>query len=606
MDLSSPFFLYSKGAEACFYAGTLKKFQCLKEVPRPSHGSKNISISMVPYSQIKERDCEAHGEDEKIFSLLVEREEKIDLKAFLQGIEDQKITIEGELEFRPTDEEFMAGCQAIIEDEIKRGEGSNFLYSRKTLGRISQFNSETALIILKRLLAKEFDAYWNFCFFTGEQYFIGSSPERHLTFVGDTVLMNPICGTLPKSQLKSEKNLHDFITDPKEVNELFQVVDEELKMMSKICYAGGLVKGPFLKEMGSVLHTEYLLEGKSGLDKIEAFRASMFAATMVGSPLENAARVIYKYEKESRRYYSSAVMLLANDEKGKEFLDSAITIRTIEIDQQGYFSVQSGASIVRDSDPKKECEEIKAKAQGLLKAISQPEERAPMRVLQNYLSENNKEIFNNRNDYLSKFWIEKQRDLSDQAQEGGQEILIIDNEDEFTYMLRHMLNHLGFVTKVTRVENYDKAQLGAKTFTVLGPGPGDPLDLECHRMKSLHEIAQDLLKHNRKFLAVCLSHQVLCKTLGFDIIRVDPPLQGVQKEINFFGKREKVGFYNTYFANYHNHVETAVEIEASKTEEGYVTALRSENFHSFQFHVESILTTNGIRLLQNAMKSLGV
>ena len=38
------------------------------------------------------------------------------------------------------------------------------------------------------------------------------------------------------------------------------------------------------------------------MDPIEAFRESMYAATMVGSPLENAARVIHRHEPESRRY----------------------------------------------------------------------------------------------------------------------------------------------------------------------------------------------------------------------------------------------------------------------------------------------------------------
>ena len=41
------------------------------------------------------------------------------------------------------------------------------------------------------------------------------------------------------------------------------VVDEELKMMCDICNEGGQVLGPFLKPMTHLVHTEYLLAGRT-------------------------------------------------------------------------------------------------------------------------------------------------------------------------------------------------------------------------------------------------------------------------------------------------------------------------------------------------------
>ena len=41
------------------------------------------------------------------------------------------------------------------------------------------------------------------------------------------------------------------------------VVDEELKMMCDICHEGGQVLGPFLKPMTHLVHTEYLLAGRT-------------------------------------------------------------------------------------------------------------------------------------------------------------------------------------------------------------------------------------------------------------------------------------------------------------------------------------------------------
>ena len=55
------------------------------------------------------------------------------------------------------------------------------------------------------------------------------------------------------------------------------------------------------------MHTEYLLSGRSEKSTLEILRESMFAATVTGSPIESAARVIKKYEAKARRYYGSAI-----------------------------------------------------------------------------------------------------------------------------------------------------------------------------------------------------------------------------------------------------------------------------------------------------------
>ncbi|VFT54371.1 phenazine biosynthesis protein PhzE [Pseudomonas aeruginosa] len=53
----------------------------------------------------------------------------------------------------------------------------------------------------------------------------------------------------------------EFLDNRKEADELYMVVDEELKMMARICEDGGRVLGPYLKEMAHLAHTEYFIEG---------------------------------------------------------------------------------------------------------------------------------------------------------------------------------------------------------------------------------------------------------------------------------------------------------------------------------------------------------
>ena len=113
------------------------------------------------------------------------------------------------------------------------------------------------------------------------------------------------------------------------------VVDEELKMMCDICHEGGQVLGPFLKPMSRLIHTEYLLAGRTDRDPREVLRDTMYAATVTGSPVENACRLIKQYETEGRGYYGAALAMLGRDAEGGPVVDSPIVIRTADVDLDG-------------------------------------------------------------------------------------------------------------------------------------------------------------------------------------------------------------------------------------------------------------------------------
>src|SRR5262249_49252368 len=114
---------------------------------------------------------------------------------------------------------------------------------------------------------------------------------------------------------------------------------------------------------------EYLVEGRSTLDVREILRQTMFAPTVTGSPLENACRVIARYERTGRGYYSGVLALVGRDRAGAQTLDSTIVIRTAELDAAGRLRVDVGATLVRHSDPQSEAAETAAKATTLLAAF---------------------------------------------------------------------------------------------------------------------------------------------------------------------------------------------------------------------------------------------
>lgn len=592
---NGPFCIINKEGTLEIHRGRIEEYHLISELPPLTHQGTNY-ISILPYCQIKEKGFETHDDGEPIITLHIDESKSIEAESFLSLIQDSRLELETDLQSNLTDDEYERMVGDIIKHEISNGEGSNFLISRKFHGKIRDFKAKDSLSILKTLMINETGSYWNFLFYTGSGCFVGASPERHLCINGSKTIMNPISGTLPKRQgSEFRKELLDFITDPKEVHELFQVVDEELKVICKLCPQGGKVVGPFLKEMNTLIHTEYYLEGEGVTDIWEALKSSIYAATMIGSPLQNAARVIKKYEKESRRYYSSVICSFGLDEKDQAVMDNAITIRTMEIDANGSFVIQSGNTIVRDSNPELETKELKSKAQGLLNAILNKKKNTGVSVA---FDEEILDTLALRNEFLSGFWLNQNK--KDSQSLVGIKIDLINNEDDFIYMIKHMLDYLGADVTVYKYDEYSFNK--DSSYVLIGPGPGDPNNREDKKIAALYSIAEELLANKVKVLGICLGHQILMRTLGFELRREEIPYQGVQKEIDLFGEVHKAGFYNSYFAIDNGNTDLLI----SKNHEGKIYAAKGKEFISFQFHLESVLTQNGMEILKQAVEYLAL
>ena len=193
-------------------------------------------------------------------------EREVPLDELVEALPDEPVTFEDEGGFETSDEDYAAVVDRIIRDEIGNGEGANLVVGRHYRAQLSDWNADRALTVLRRLLTSERGAYWTYCFWTGDRFLIGASPERHVSVHGGDVRMNPISGTFRLRGLEPaerKQRLLEFLADEKEIFELFMVVDEELKMMCDICHEGGQVLGPFLKPMTHLVHTEYLLAGRT-------------------------------------------------------------------------------------------------------------------------------------------------------------------------------------------------------------------------------------------------------------------------------------------------------------------------------------------------------
>ncbi|CAM5559203.1 anthranilate synthase family protein [Streptomyces tanashiensis] len=561
------------------------------------------TLALVPFRQIRERGFDVRDDGTPLSVLVADEAYELPLDEALAALPAHEVRVEGG-GFDVSDEAYAETVRRVIDEEIGSGEGANFVIRRTYTGEIPGFGRADALALFRRLLAGERGAYWTFVVHTGDRTLVGASPEVHVRMSGGTVVMNPISGTYryPAGVAPTAEDLLAFLADRKETEELSMVVDEELKMMCTVGDMGGVVVGPRLKEMAHLAHTEYELRGRSSLDVREVLRETMFAATVTGSPVQNACRVIERHETGGRGYYAGALALLGTDGSGAQTLDSPILIRTADIASDGRLRVPVGATLVRHSDPAGEVAETHAKAAGVLAALGVREGRprdegaVPARLADDPRV---RAALDARRADLAPFWLKMQvrsAELSGHA-------LVVDAEDTFTAMLAHVLRSSGLEVSVLR---YDEPGLRELVLAhegpvVLGPGPGNPSDAADPKMRFLRGLTAELVRdHRHGLLGVCLGHELIAAELGLDIVRKRTPFQGAQLRIDLFGQRQTVGFYNSFTARCDDRTATELalhRIEVSRdAETGEVHALRGPGFAGVQFHPESVLTMDGAAL----------
>lgn len=589
--------------------GDVIDVELLADIPLvDASGVPREVLALVPFRQVRERGFECHDDGEPLRCLIVREREEIPLEVAMAALPHDEIPL-SDGHFDVSDEDYAVTVREVIENEIGRGEGANFVIRRDFTARVDAEPRTAALSWLHALLTHERGAYWTFAIVTDGLVTVGASPEAHVHVDEGTVTMNPISGTFRHpAEGPTIAAMRDFLTDTKETEELFMVVDEELKMMSAICAEGGRITGPHLKQMSRLTHTEYVLSGHSDLDPREILRETMFAPTVTGSPMQNACAVIRRHEATPRGYYSGVVALFTPSAAtpGTHNLDAPILIRTAYL-RDGGLRVPVGATLVRHSTPDGEVSETHGKVAGVLGAIGAVPRAAVSHDNVPKLSEDPElaALLESRNTRLAPFWLRPQSgaDQRDGEPFAGRTAIVVDAEDRFTTMLAHQLRYLGLHVEVVHWSDATPERVDDADLVVAGPGPGDPRDLASPRIKHMRAVVERRTAQERPLLAVCLSHQVLADRLGLELAPLDSPHQGLQRTIQLFGAPATVGFYNTFTARTLPGVDALVTdqgeiIEIAADPDGTVQGIRGRSFASVQGHLESILASDGVETLQ--------
>jgi anthranilate synthase component 2 len=188
-------------------------------------------------------------------------------------------------------------------------------------------------------------------------------------------------------------------------------------------------------------------------------------------------------------------------------------------------------------------------------------------------------------------------------------IFVLDNYDSFTFNLVQYIGETGEDVEVRRNDKITPAQIEEMSprKIVISPGPCTPKEAG---------ISVDLIRQvagKIPILGVCLGHQAIGAAFGGKVIRSDRIMHGKTSMVEHDGRTIFRGVESPMVANrYHSLIveekslPKELEISARSEENGKVVIMglrhRELPVEGVQFHPESVLTTDGAKLIRNFLQ----
>ena len=183
-------------------------------------------------------------------------------------------------------------------------------------------------------------------------------------------------------------------------------------------------------------------------------------------------------------------------------------------------------------------------------------------------------------------------------------IVLIDNNDSFTWNLVHFIGDVGFLdVEVIRNDAKTAAEIMAEKpdAIVLSPGPGTP---------DSAGICMDLIKiaDDTPILGVCLGHQSIAQAFGAKIIRAPAPVHGKTDAITHDGSGVFKGLPSPFTATrYHSLIVSDLPdcLNATANTGDIIMGVshKTRPVHGVQFHPEGIATQHGHKILKNFLEA---
>ena len=190
-------------------------------------------------------------------------------------------------------------------------------------------------------------------------------------------------------------------------------------------------------------------------------------------------------------------------------------------------------------------------------------------------------------------------------------LLMIDNYDSFTY---NLVQYFGQLKQEVIVKRNDQVSLQEITDLnpdqiVISPGPCTP-DAAGISLKTIEHFAGQI-----PLLGVCLGHQSIGQVFGAKVVRANKVMHGKNSLIEHDGQGVFRGLNNPLnITRYHSLIldpgslPSCLEVTATVLNSDKIMAIRHKTLalEGVQFHPESIMSEQGLKLLNNFIdQSLG-
>ncbi|MBR3155461.1 MAG: aminodeoxychorismate/anthranilate synthase component II [Methanobrevibacter sp.] len=188
-------------------------------------------------------------------------------------------------------------------------------------------------------------------------------------------------------------------------------------------------------------------------------------------------------------------------------------------------------------------------------------------------------------------------------------ILLIDNYDSFSYNLYQLIGQVNsdiMVSRNDKITVEEIRELNPEAI-ILSPGPGKPENAG---------ICVDLVKefHDEiPILGVCLGHQAICAALGGEVSHAKRLMHGKSSKISLdydfifksLPSEISVGRYHS-LSLVEDSLPDCLEIISKARDDGEVMAVKHRDFNVYglQFHPESILTPDGLTIIENFLEKV--
>ncbi len=186
-------------------------------------------------------------------------------------------------------------------------------------------------------------------------------------------------------------------------------------------------------------------------------------------------------------------------------------------------------------------------------------------------------------------------------------ILIIDNYDSFTYNLVHLIaGHTGDY-RVIRNDELTAAEIEAlkPDKILISPGPGRPAEA------GITEEVIERFGEETPILGVCLGHQAIGEVFGGEVVHAPKLMHGKTSSVTHDNEGVFRGIEDGFTATrYHSLVLNPDKIPevlkvTARSEDRVIMGVRHREYpiEGIQFHPESILTTEGPKIIHNWLSS---